>query len=50
MFLWVSLFTFPTLAPNLSKHPADGGQLSTSDKAALVALLKTLTDPQYLAD
>jgi cytochrome c peroxidase len=39
-----------TLAPNLSKHPAGGLQLSTSDKAALVASLKALTDPQYEAN
>ena len=34
----------PTLDPNLSKHPAEGMQLSRSDKKALVAFLKTLTD------
>jgi hypothetical protein len=45
MFLWVSLFTFLIYCLF-----TPGGQLSTSDKAALVALLKTLTDPQYLAD
>ena len=39
-----------TLDPNLSKHPAGGLPLSTTDKAALVAFLKTLTDPQYLTD
>ena len=39
-----------TLAPNLSKHPAGGLQLSTSDKAALLAFLKTLSDPQYEAN
>lgn len=36
-----------TLDPNLAKHPRTGLQLSESDKAALVAFLKTLTDPQY---
>jgi len=38
-----------TLDPNLAKHPAAGLQLSDADKRALVAFLKTLTDPQYLA-
>lgn len=33
-----------TLAPNLAKHP-DGLGLSEADQAALVAFLKTLTDP-----
>ena len=32
-----------TLDPNLAKHPANGLNLSTTDKAALVAFLKTLT-------
>lgn len=36
-----------TLDPNLAKHPVDGLGLSASDKAALVAFLKALTDPQY---
>jgi hypothetical protein len=36
-----------TLDPNLAKHPANGLQLSASDKRALVAFLKTLTDPQF---
>ena len=40
----------PTLDPNLAKHPAHGRQLSEHDKSALVAFLKTLTDPQYLND
>ncbi|MEM9157483.1 MAG: MbnP family protein [Verrucomicrobiota bacterium] len=35
-----------TLDPNLAKHPASGLQLSPSDQAALVAFLKTLTDPE----
>jgi cytochrome c peroxidase len=34
----------PTLDPNLSKHPTEGMQLSRTDKMALVAFLKTLTD------
>jgi cytochrome c peroxidase len=34
----------PTLDPNLAKHPAEGIQLSSIDKKALVAFLKTLTD------
>ena len=34
----------PTLDPNLSKHPAEGMQMSRTDKKALVAFLKTLTD------
>jgi cytochrome c peroxidase len=33
-----------TLDPNLAKHPANGLNLSATDKAALVAFLKTLTD------
>jgi cytochrome c peroxidase len=33
----------PTLDPNLAKHPANGLNLATADKAALVAFLKTLT-------
>lgn len=37
-----------TLDPNLSKHPRLGLQLSSEDQAALVAFLKTLTDPKYL--
>ncbi|MEM7791803.1 MAG: MbnP family protein [Verrucomicrobiota bacterium] len=37
-----------TLDPNLAKHPSGGLQLSTEDKAALVAFLRTLTDPKYL--
>ncbi|MGZ0707557.1 MbnP family protein [Coraliomargarita sp. W4R53] len=36
-----------TLDPNLAKHPAGGLQLSSADQAALVAFLKTLSDPQY---
>lgn len=37
----------PTLDPNLAKHPRDGLGLTKEDKAALVAFLKTLSDPQY---
>jgi cytochrome c peroxidase len=33
-----------TLDPNIAKHPDGGLHLSASDKAALVAFLKTLTD------
>lgn len=36
-----------TLDPNLAKHPAAGLKLSAADKAALVAFLKTLSDPQF---
>jgi len=34
----------PTLDPNLAKHPIDGIGLTSADKKALVAFLKTLTD------
>jgi cytochrome c peroxidase len=37
----------PTLDPNLAKHPVGGLQLSAEDKRALVAFLKTLTDPKF---
>jgi cytochrome c peroxidase len=37
----------PTLDPNLAKHPDGGVPLSAEDKRALVAFLKTLTDPKY---
>ena len=36
----------PTLDPNIAKHPDGGIHLSTADKQALVAFLKTLTDPE----
>lgn len=36
-----------TLDPNLAKHPVSGIQLSEMDKKALVAFLKTLTDPAF---
>lgn len=38
----------PNLDPNLAKHPPQGLGLSKEDKAALVAFLKTLTDPAFL--
>jgi len=38
-----------TLDANLAKHPEQGMQLSHADKAALVAFLKALTDPQFVA-
>ena len=38
-----------TLDPNLAKHPDGGVPLSATDKRALVAFLKTLTDGQFLA-
>jgi cytochrome c peroxidase len=37
-----------TLDPNIAKHPDGGLHLSTADKAALVAFLKTLTDEQFV--
>jgi len=36
-----------TLDPNLAKHPRLGLQLKEEDQAALIAFLKTLTDPKY---
>ena len=36
-----------TLDPNLAKHPKSGLQLTPQEKAALVAFLKTLSDPQF---
>ena len=36
-----------TLDPNLAKHPDGGVPLNASDKHALVAFLKTLTDAQF---
>jgi cytochrome c peroxidase len=38
----------PTLDPNIAKHPDGGIHLSASDKQALVAFLKTLTDPKFV--
>jgi cytochrome c peroxidase len=37
-----------TLDPNLARHPDGGVPLSDSDKKALVAFLKTLTDEKFL--
>jgi cytochrome c peroxidase len=37
-----------TLDPNLAKHPDGGIPLSASDKRALVAFLRTLTDDRFL--
>jgi cytochrome c peroxidase len=37
-----------TLDPNLAKHPESGLGLDDSDKAALVAFLKTLTDESFI--
>ena len=39
----------PTLDPNLAKHPDGGVPLSSPDKKALTAFLRTLTDAQYSA-
>ena len=38
-----------TLDPNLAKHMDGGVRLSESDKRALVAFLRTLTDSKYIA-
>jgi cytochrome c peroxidase len=38
-----------TLDPNLAKHPDGGVPLSAADMRALVAFLRTLTDPQFAA-
>ncbi|MED6299452.1 MAG: cytochrome c peroxidase, partial [Verrucomicrobiota bacterium] len=35
------------LDPNLAKHPVQGLRLAKSDEQAIVAFLKTLTDPKY---
>lgn len=37
-----------TLDPNIAKHPDGGIHLSSADKQALVAFLKTLTDPKFV--
>lgn len=37
-----------TLDPNLAKHPDGGLPLSASDKQALVAFLRTLTDDRFI--
>ena len=39
----------PTLDANLAKHPEGGLALSEADQAALVAFLKTLTDPKLVS-
>jgi cytochrome c peroxidase len=39
-----------TLDPNLAKHPVDGLGLSAADRAALVAFLRSLTDPAFEKD
>ena len=36
------------LDPNLAKHSRDGMGLTAEDKKAIVAFLKTLTDPKYV--
>ena len=36
-----------TLDPNLAKHPSGGIQLSSADKRALMAFLRTLTDERF---
>jgi len=36
-----------SLDPNISKHPEGGLALTCDDRKALVAFLKTLTDPKY---
>lgn len=35
------------LDPNLAKHPVQGLRLAKSDEQAIVAFLRTLTDPKY---
>ncbi len=37
----------PTLDPNLAKHPPSGLRIPPEDKQALLAFLKTLTDPAF---
>ena len=37
-----------TLDPNIAKHPDGGVPLNDSDKKALVAFLKTLSDPNFI--
>ena len=38
----------PTLDPNIGKHGGSGIPISEKDQAALVAFLKTLTDPRFV--
>jgi cytochrome c peroxidase len=45
-----SLHRTRVLDPNLAKHPGSGMGLSTTDKAALVAFLKTLTDESFITE
>ena len=37
----------PTLDPNIAKHRGDGLDLDKEEQAALIAFLKTLSDPQF---
>ncbi|MGJ8724686.1 MAG: MbnP family protein [Roseibacillus sp.] len=37
----------PTLDPNIAKHPGNGLDLDKEEQAALVAFLKTLSDPRF---
>ena len=37
----------PTLDPNIAKHPGKGLNLNKEEQAALVAFLKTLSDPRF---
>lgn len=37
----------PTLDPNIAKHRGNGLQLKEDEKAALIAFLKTLSDPKF---
>jgi len=37
----------PTLDPNIAKHPGQGLNLNAEEKSALVAFLRTLTDPRF---
>lgn len=39
-----------SLDPNISKHPEGGLALNCDDRKALVAFLKTLTDPKYRSE
>jgi cytochrome c peroxidase len=37
----------PTLDPNLAKHGKTGLQMSAADQAAIIAFLRTLSDPKF---
>ncbi|MFT5239923.1 MAG: cytochrome c peroxidase [Candidatus Promineifilaceae bacterium] len=37
----------PTLDPNLAKHGKTGMQMSAADQAAIIAFLRSLSDPQF---